>query len=102
MLMAASTGLPDTRPERPLIATGGRFASLGPGCPQRKSIQKAIDIHGDAISPPLLGAIAGHSWNAALYVVCAVMVLAAVLWFSGTGFLKRDTDRVEGAGQQTA
>jgi len=56
-----------------------------------------IHALGDAISPPMLGAIAGRSWEAALYVVCGVMVLAAVFWFWGAGFLKRDTERVEEA-----
>lgn len=56
-----------------------------------------IHALGDAISPPMLGAIAGHSWNEALYVVCGVMVLAAGLWFWGAVFLKRDSDRVEAA-----
>jgi MFS transporter, Spinster family, sphingosine-1-phosphate transporter len=54
-----------------------------------------IHALGDAISPPLLGAVAGRSWNAALYVVCGMMALSGVLWFSGVGFLGRDTDRAE-------
>lgn len=54
-----------------------------------------IHALGDAISPPLLGGIAGRSWNAALFVVCGVMALAAVFWFIGARFLKRDSDRVE-------
>jgi len=54
-----------------------------------------IHALGDAISPPLLGAVAGRSWNAALYLVCGTMVLSGVLWFCGVGFLGRDTDRVE-------
>ena len=54
-----------------------------------------IHALGDAISPPILGAIAGRSWDAALYVVCGVMVLAGILWFCGAAFLERDTDRVE-------
>jgi MFS transporter, Spinster family, sphingosine-1-phosphate transporter len=54
-----------------------------------------IHAFGDAISPPILGAIAGRSWDAALYVVCGVMVLAGILWFCGAPFLERDTDRVE-------
>jgi MFS family permease len=57
-----------------------------------------IHALGDAVSPPLLGAIVGRfSWNAALYLVCGVMVLAAVLWFAGAPFLERDTQRVEQA-----
>ena len=57
-----------------------------------------IHALGDAISPPLLGAVIGKfSWNAALYVVCGMMVLAATLWFAGAPFLKRDADRAEAA-----
>jgi MFS family permease len=55
-----------------------------------------IHALGDAISPPILGAIIGGvSWNASLYVVCGVMVLAAGLWFAGAPFLARDTARAE-------
>jgi hypothetical protein len=54
-----------------------------------------IHAFGDAISPPILGAIAGRSWDAALFVVCGMMVLAGILWFCGAAFLDRDTDRVE-------
>ena len=56
-----------------------------------------IHALGDAISPPILGAIAGRSWNQALYLVCAVMIVAAGLWFWGAVYLRRDTDRVEAA-----
>lgn len=52
-----------------------------------------IHALGDAISPPILGKIAGRSWDNALYLVCVVMVLAAILWLWGSIFLKRDTDR---------
>ena len=61
-----------------------------------------IHALGDAISPPLLGAIAGRSWDAALYVVCAVMALASVFWFWGARFLQRDSDRVEQASAPAA
>lgn len=55
-----------------------------------------IHALGDAISPPALGAVIGkYSWNASLYVVCAMMTLAALLWFAGAPYLKRDTDRAE-------
>jgi len=58
-----------------------------------------IHALGDAVSPPMLGAIVGRfSWNAALYVCCGVMVLAAVFWFAGAPFLERDTQRVEQGG----
>lgn len=56
-----------------------------------------IHAFGDAISPPILGAIAGRSWDAALSVVCGVMVLAGILWFWGAAFLARDTAAAEGA-----
>jgi MFS family permease len=56
-----------------------------------------IHALGDAISPPVLGAIAGRSWNQALYVVCGVMALASLLWFWGAAYLKADTERVEAA-----
>jgi sugar phosphate permease len=56
-----------------------------------------IHALGDAVSPPMLGAIIGrYSWNAALYLVAAVMVFAAVFWAAGAPFLERDTRRVEG------
>jgi MFS family permease len=55
-----------------------------------------IHALGDAISPPVLGAVIGkYSWAAALYLVCAMMVLAAILWFAAAPFLQRDTDRAE-------
>jgi len=55
-----------------------------------------IHALGDAISPPMLGAIVGgHSWNAALYTVCGVMVVASLFWFAGAAYLDRDTRRVE-------
>jgi MFS family permease len=56
-----------------------------------------IHALGDAISPPILGAVAGRSWDHALYLVAGVMVLAAVCWLAGAPFLKRDTDRAEQA-----
>jgi MFS family permease len=57
-----------------------------------------IHALGDAISPPILGAIAGRSWNAALSVVCATMVLAGALWLWGAAYLARDTERVRASG----
>jgi MFS family permease len=57
-----------------------------------------IHALGDAISPPILGAVIGkYSWNASLYLVCATMAVAALLWFAGAPYLKRDTDRAEAA-----
>jgi MFS family permease len=54
-----------------------------------------IHALGDAISPPILGAIAGRSWNAALAVVAGMMVVAGAFWFCGAPFLERDTAAVE-------
>lgn len=56
-----------------------------------------IHALGDAISPPILGAIAGKSWGMALYLVAAVMVLAALFWFWGAAYLERDTQKAEAA-----
>lgn len=52
-----------------------------------------IHALGDAISPPLLGAIVGaeQRWNAAFVVVTAVMALAGVLWLWGARYLAADT-----------
>jgi MFS transporter, Spinster family, sphingosine-1-phosphate transporter len=51
-----------------------------------------IHALGDALSPPVLGWIAGrHSWNMAIYVVVMAMALAGVLWLWGTRYLQRDT-----------
>ncbi|HYE17296.1 MAG TPA: MFS transporter [Tepidisphaeraceae bacterium] len=58
-----------------------------------------IHALGDAISPPILGQLVGkYSWNAALYLVVAVMVVASALWLWGAVYLKRDEERaVSGA-----
>jgi MFS family permease len=50
-----------------------------------------IHAFGDAASPPILGYVAGYSWNAAFYLVVAVMGLAGVLWMAGAKYLERDT-----------
>ncbi len=55
-----------------------------------------IHILGDVASPPLLGLIGGHSWNAAFWLVIVVMALAAVLWLWGMRYLDEDTRRVVG------
>ena len=58
-----------------------------------------IHAFGDAISPPILGWTVGkHGWNFALYMVCIVMVIAALLWLWGAAYLKRDTDFAEASG----
>ncbi len=52
-----------------------------------------IHALGDAASPPLLGAIVGgnNRWDAAFYVVAAVMAVAGVLWLWGARYLEEDT-----------
>ena len=53
-----------------------------------------IHALGDALSPPVLGALAERaSWNTAFTVVTAVMALAGVLWLLGIPHLARDTAR---------
>jgi hypothetical protein len=55
-----------------------------------------IHALGDAISPPLIGWIAGEtSMNFAFIVVSATMVVASALWLIGTKYLARDTEAVE-------
>lgn len=56
-----------------------------------------IHAVGDAISPPVLGAIVGKSghWNTAFAVVAAVMALAGVLWLWGASYLHGDTVAAE-------
>jgi MFS family permease len=50
-----------------------------------------IHALGDAISPPLIGWIAGHtSWDIAFGLVSLTMVLASVLWLIGARYLGRD------------
>ena len=52
----------------------------------------AIHLLGDAISPPLIGWIAGKSnMNVAFMVVSAMMAVASVFWFIGARYLGRDT-----------
>jgi MFS family permease len=51
-----------------------------------------IHALGDALSPPVLGWIAGHySWNLAIYVVVIAMAVAGVLWLWGAKYLQADT-----------
>jgi len=51
-----------------------------------------IHLLGDAISPPLLGAVGGSAgWEVAFGVVTAVMALAGVLWLWGAKYLGEDT-----------
>ncbi|MEI8354174.1 MAG: MFS transporter [Lentisphaerota bacterium] len=51
-----------------------------------------IHAAGDAMSPPLMGWIAGRwQMNCAFLVVSAVMLVAGLLWLFGAKFLGRDT-----------
>ncbi len=53
-----------------------------------------IHLLGDALSPPLIGWIAGRTnMNTAFMVVSAMMVVASVFWFYGGQFLQADTER---------
>lgn len=55
-------------------------------------------IHGlgDALSPPLLGAVAGHSnLNVAFLVVSAAMLVSGIIWLFGMKYLAADTAAVE-------
>jgi MFS family permease len=56
-----------------------------------------IHAFGDAISPPLIGWIAGR-WNmdAAFVVMAAVILLASIFWIWGARYLGRDTSLAEG------
>jgi MFS family permease len=57
-----------------------------------------IHALGDALSPPLLGAMAErYSWNVAFFAVVVAMAGAGVLWVWGTKFLERDTEFASGA-----
>lgn len=57
-----------------------------------------VHLFGDAISPPLIGAIAGHTnMNIAFLVVSLTMCFAGVLWLWGAKYLAADTATVESA-----
>ena len=57
-----------------------------------------IHILGDAISPPLIGWIAGKSnMNVAFLVVSGMMVVAAAFWMLGVPALGKDTEAVSAA-----
>ncbi|HEV3410119.1 MAG TPA: MFS transporter [Chthoniobacterales bacterium] len=56
-----------------------------------------IHLLGDAISPPLMGAIADRTnMNVAFLAVSGVMLLSGLIWLAGMKFLPRDTALVEG------
>jgi MFS family permease len=55
-----------------------------------------IHLLGDALSPPLLGAVAGHfDMNVAFLVVSAAMLISGVIWIAGMKYLAADTAAVE-------
>jgi MFS family permease len=55
-----------------------------------------IHALGDVISPPLIGAVAGHAdRNAAFLVVSGAMLVAGVLWLCGMKYLAADTAAID-------
>jgi hypothetical protein len=55
-----------------------------------------IHALGDAISPPLIGAIAGRStMNIAFLVVSGMMLVSGIIWLLGMKHLAADTAAVE-------
>jgi hypothetical protein len=57
-----------------------------------------IHAFGDAISPPLIGYVAGKSsMNAAFLMVSGTMLLASAFWFWGARYLGEDTAAIENA-----
>jgi MFS family permease len=55
-----------------------------------------IHALGDAISPPLLGAVAGHwNMNVAFLIISLAMLVSGVIWLFGMKYLAADTAAVE-------
>ena len=55
-----------------------------------------IHLLGDALSPPLLGAVAGRSnMNVAFLVVSVAMLISGIIWLFGMKYLAADTAAVE-------
>jgi predicted MFS family arabinose efflux permease len=55
-----------------------------------------IHALGDAISPPLLGAVAGHSdMNMAFLIISLAMLISGIIWLLGMKYLAADTAAVE-------
>jgi MFS family permease len=55
-----------------------------------------IHVLGDALSPPLLGAIAGRSnMNVAFLVISVAMLISGIIWLFGMKYLAADTAAVE-------
>ena len=60
-----------------------------------------IHLLGDAISPPLLGAVAGRwDMNVAFFVVSLAMLVSGLIWLLGMKFLRADTAAVEASSTQ--
>lgn len=58
----------------------------------------AIHALGDAISPPLIGWVAGKAgMTSAMLLVSATTLIAGACWFNGARYLVRDTEAVEKA-----
>jgi MFS family permease len=55
-----------------------------------------IHALGDAISPPLLGAVAGrYDMNVAFLIISAAMLVSGIIWLLGMRYLAADTAAVE-------
>ena len=55
-----------------------------------------IHALGDAISPPLLGAVAGHyDMNVAFLIISAAMLVSGIIWLLGMKYLAAETAAVE-------
>ena len=60
-----------------------------------------IHLLGDAISPPLLGAVAGRwDMNVAFFVVSLAMLVSGLIWLLGMKFLSADTAAVTASSTQ--
>jgi MFS family permease len=60
-----------------------------------------IHLLGDAISPPLLGAVAGRwDMNVAFFVVSLAMLVSGVIWLLGMKYLAADTEAVKASSVQ--
>lgn len=57
-----------------------------------------IHALGDAIAPPVLGLVAGHTnMNIAFFALSAMMLVSGVVWLMGAKYLPADTAAVEAA-----
>jgi hypothetical protein len=59
-----------------------------------------IHLLGDALSPPLLGAVAGHyDMTMAFLLVSAAMLISGIIWLLGMKYLAADTAVAESAAE---